>query len=204
MDPLEFLVTALSVSVTGALAPGPLLAVAVALGIRGGVRAGLLVALGHATVELPLVLGLGAGLIGLEAVADSGLIAILGGIGLFAFALIQLRAALRGDYETSSNSRYGAYVAGIALSAFNPFFLAWWATVGLKLVSDSLVVWPLWGPQVLFAIHIPLDFVWLGVMAALASRSRVLWKGRTRLALDIGLAVAMAVIGVTFVLDALA
>lgn len=183
------------------------MAAGMAFGIRGGARSGLLVALGHAVVEFPLVLALGAGIIPLELFPHSRLvISILGGAGLLAFAVIQVRSALRSGIEGQTPrilERYGAFAVGIGVSALNPFFLAWWATAGLKLVADSQALWPLWGPQILFAIHIPLDIVWLCATAALAKRGMQLSRGPVRRIVELGLAAVMATIGILFILGAL-
>lgn len=208
MDALaSFVATVLVVSLSGVLVPGPLLAAGLAFGVRNGARAGLLVALGHATVELPLVLILGLGIIPLESFAHSrAIISILGAIGLFVFAIIQARSALRSDTKESrpfTLGRYGAFVAGVTLSALNPFFLTWWATIGLKLVADSQTLWPVWGPEILFALHIPLDIVWLCFIAALAKRGSQLARGIARRVIELGLALGMSFIGIIFVLDAI-
>lgn len=206
MDDFSFIVTVLAVSVTGVLAPGPLLAAAIAFGIRGGVRGGLLVALGHAVIEMPLIIALGIGIIPLELFPNSRIIiSILGGIGLFAFAIIQVRSALRSsdkEYKSHIMERYGAFIVGIAVSVLNPFFLIWWTTIGLKLISDSQQLWPVLGPYLLFAIHIPLDIAWLCIIAVLAKHGTQLLHGIVRRIIDLGLAVTMTIIGIVFILNA--
>ncbi len=205
---VPFAATVAAVSVSGALAPGPLLAAGIALGMRGGgMRAGVLLAIGHAAVELPLVIALGAGIMPLGSVAGAhATVSALGAAGLFAFAAIHARSTLgsrrraTGQYLTGTR---GALVTGAALSAINPFFWAWWATVGLKLVTDSTDILSSWGPPALFALHIPMDIVWLAVVAALARRGSTVMQGRVRRATDIALVATMAGIGVLFALEAI-
>lgn len=202
-----FAAAVLIVSSSGVLAPGPLLAAGITYGMRNGASGGLLVALGHAVVELPLILALGAGLAPLDSFPHlRATVSTLGAIGLFGFAAVQVRSALRphGDPATHALTRYGAFAAGILLSALNPFFLAWWSTIGLKLIADSQALWPVWGPQILFAIHIPMDIAWLCVVGALTRRGSRILHGGMRRALEIGLAAAMVIIGVVFALDAVA
>lgn len=203
-----FAAAVVAVSATGALAPGPLLAAGVALGARGGARAGLALAAGHAAVELPLVLALGAGVVPLAGADGAGrIVSAVGAAGMFAFAAIHARQALArrgsGNGARGASAR-GALAVGAALSAANPFFWAWWATVGLKLAADSSSLLGPWGPPALFALHIPMDIAWLGAVAALAARGSAVLRARDRVAMDIALVAAMAAVGIVFALEAAA
>jgi threonine/homoserine/homoserine lactone efflux protein len=40
--------------------------------------------------------------------------------------------------KLASKTKGGPLFAGIAFTALNPFFITWWLTVGLKLISDSV------------------------------------------------------------------
>ena len=61
-DPLMFLGWVVLISASGVIAPGPLFATAVARGIDDP-RAGLKISLGHAIVEMPLILTIFLGLV---------------------------------------------------------------------------------------------------------------------------------------------
>ena len=200
-DGLALAAAVVAVSATGVMAPGPLFAANVSYGLRGGARAGLRVAAGHAAVELPLVLLLGAGAAPLGGIAGfREASSVLGAAALFAFAALQARAALgRGARAPSWR---GPLAAGAALSALNPFFLAWWLTVGLKLVSDAVAAWALAGALAVFAMHVWMDFAWLGGTAHLAGRGSRLLGGRAYRAAMLGLAGAMAGFGVWFLAGA--
>lgn len=201
-----FAAAVVAVSASGALAPGPLLAAGVAMGARGGLRAGLALAAGHAAVELPLVLALGAGVVPLAGSDGAGrIVSAVGAAGLFAFAAFHARQAImrrgaRGG--TPAPPARNALAMGAALSAANPFFWAWWASVGLKLVADSSSLLGPWGPPALFALHIPMDVAWLGAVAALAGRGSAILGARGRLAMDIALVAMMAAIGAAFAAEA--
>lgn len=58
---IGFLVTTVAISLSGVMAPGPITAATLAAGTRSR-HAGVLVALGHLVIELPLVLLLVAGI----------------------------------------------------------------------------------------------------------------------------------------------
>jgi threonine/homoserine/homoserine lactone efflux protein len=160
MDLLSFIAEVEAITVSGALSPGPLTVSAAGLGIRSGKRAGLLVSLGHMAFEFPLVLLISTGL----SIAQSfkQLLSIIGGAFLLYFALTQIRSL--GKVRIDASERNGnAFVAGILLTALNPYFIIWWLTVGAKLVMDSMQ-FPL-GVMLMYALHVWMDFAWLTFIA---------------------------------------
>jgi threonine/homoserine/homoserine lactone efflux protein len=170
----EVLVTSLS----GALSPGPLSTMAVREGARGGAGAGLLLALGHSLLELGIVLGLAFGLEDLLQRQDVGTgIALAGGLYLLWLGRGTLATALAagplpGGRATASASGAGALLAaGLGVSVSNPFFLAWWGTVGAGLVGQALDEGAA-GVAVLYFAHVLTDFGWLTALSALTAGGR--------------------------------
>ena len=51
------------ISITGVMAPGPLFTANIAYGIRGGIKSGFKMAIGHTIVEIPIVVIFGLGII---------------------------------------------------------------------------------------------------------------------------------------------
>ena len=203
MDAAAFAATVVLVSASGVMAPGPLLAANIAQGMSGGARAGLKVAAGHAAVELPLVLAVAAGALSLAAVPGAGrAVAAAGAAGLFAFAALQARDALRGGEGGRAPGR-GPLAAGALMTGLNPFFVAWWLTVGLKLVSDAAQAWSAPGVLAMFGMHVWMDFAWLAATAYLAGRGRRLLPARGRTAVGLALSAAMAYFGASFLAEAL-
>ena len=203
-QPLEFALVVVAVSVSGVMAPGPLFAANISHGLRGGAGAGLRMAAGHAVVELPLIVLLGMGVLSLQSFPGfRGAISVAGAAALFAFAALQIRSALRGEQGGgTAGPRHGPLITGIVLSALNPFFVIWWMTVGLKLVSDAMLAWAFWGMLAVFAFHIWMDFVWLGGTAWLASKSMRVLSGRTHKILMLGLGGVLIYFGAVFLADA--
>mgnify|MGYP000862952647 CR=1 FL=1 len=62
MDLIALFITAFLVGLSGAMMPGPLLTVTIAESARRGFKAGPLIVLGHAILELALIIALLAGL----------------------------------------------------------------------------------------------------------------------------------------------
>jgi len=73
----------------------------------------------------------------------------------------------------------GPLVIGLIFSALNPFFLVWWFTVGLKLISDSIYLFGvLEGILILFSLHIWMDYAWLTVTGYLIFKGKSIIKDR--------------------------
>jgi threonine/homoserine/homoserine lactone efflux protein len=205
VDLLDFGVQVVAISASGVLAPGPLFFANMLYGTRQGARAGLKMAYGHTVVELPLIALLAAGLFtSAVAVQYAETIGLVGGIGIIGFAALQIANVVRKKSPSAPAiaSSKGPFVAGIALSALNPFFLVWWFTVGLKLVSDSAAFGVAAGIVILFGLHIWMDYAWLAGTAYLASKGNSVIKSKYYPVLLLGLAAVLAYYGITFVLQA--
>ena len=200
---LEFSVLVIVISASGVMAPGPLFAANIAHGLKDGAKSGIKIAIGHTIVELPLVILLGIGVFSLELFPEfRTVISILGAITLFVFAAIQIKTIFR-NKETTTNLKQGPLVSGILLSALNPFFIIWWLTIGFKLISDAMLIWAFSGILVLFALHIWMDFVWLGVISYLASKSTKILSNKNYKIIMIGLSIILVYFGITFLEDVL-
>lgn len=199
---LEFAVLVIAVSASGVMAPGPLFAANISYGLRDGVKSGIKMAIGHTIVEFPLVILLGIGVFSLEIFPEFRvLISILGAITLFAFAFMQIKTALQKKEDIISNPKQGPLVTGIVLSALNPFFIIWWLTIGFKLISDAMLIWAFTGILIVFVMHIWMDFVWLGGISFLASKSSQIISNRNYKALMIVLSLMLVYFGITFLVD---
>ena len=88
------------------------------------------------------------------------------GVGMF-----RARKSLAtGTKDTS----YNAFTAGIILSAGNPFFIIWWATVGALLVL-KVADYGVGGLWALVLTHWAVDLIWLSVVSNLVYRTHRLW-----------------------------
>lgn len=183
--------TSFVVSLTGALSPGPLTTLAVREGVQRGAWAGPLLALGHGLIELTLVIGLA---LGLDQLLDdepvTAAVAIVGGaflLGLGARAIVtapsqELHIERQADLGSASAtaaangapSAAGLAIAGLAVSVTNPFWLAWWATVGTAYIVKALDQ-GVAGVASFYSAHILTDIAWLSLIAfALASGRRLM------------------------------
>jgi len=196
-----FLGLVIIISASGVMSPGPLFAANIMYGLREGKISGLKMAIGHTIVEFPLILFLGIGFFSIENMPEIRIvITILGAIGLFGFAALQIRSVIKKEFSIETNSKQGPLVAGILLSALNPFFIIWWLTIGLVLISKSIEGFGLIGIVVLFLFHIWMDYVWLFTIAAFSSKAKNYLSKRNFKMIIVGLSLILIYFGIDFLL----
>jgi threonine/homoserine/homoserine lactone efflux protein len=204
---LHLLVSVIVISASGALAPGPLFVATVSEGVRKGPRAGLLSATGHMIVEFPLVLLLAGGfaLIVSGDVSYQVFVGVAGSLALVIFGYMQIRGAFRGGGTAAtagSQSRMGGpLLVGIIFTGLNPYFIAWWLTVGAKLVLDSfrLAAWV--GILAMYVSHIWIDYAWLYAAAFLSHRGAKLVQYRGLRLVNIALGILLILLAAMMLSD---
>ncbi len=196
---LTFFVTVIVVSISGVITPGPLFASTVSSGLKQSL-AGFKIAIGHTVVELPLIFFIGLGVISLENFSEFRiLITVFGSLSIFMFAALQIRSLFhRVDIK---KSKYGPFMTGIFLTGLKPFFLVWWFTIGMKLISDSIIMWSWWGIGIMFGLHIWMDYAWLGFVSMTSAKGASFLVGRPYKALFLGINCILVYFGMVFLLD---
>lgn len=164
-----------TLALTGALMPGPLLTITIADSARRGFIAGPLLMIGHAALELALVVGVwfGLGKI-LELSAVKAAAALAGGLILLWMGQGMIRAApglsMKAAVEAPGSS-INPVANGILASLSNPYWLIWWATVGLGYLVSAQKL-GIAGVAVFFVGHISADFAWYSAVSLAVSRGR--------------------------------
>jgi threonine/homoserine/homoserine lactone efflux protein len=203
----QFLFTALVISLSGVMAPGPVTAAALAAGTRRR-HAGALIAVGHGIVEFPLMFLILAGIgVVLRWRGVQIGIGLIGGAFLVLMGVGMLRDVLKGPAAANAAKPaagapiHGPVWTGVILTGGNPYFLLWWATVGLALAMRARDLGAL--AFVLFAIvHWLCDLVWLEALSLASFNGSRLLGGRVqRIVLSI-CAAAMLFFGGMFAWDA--
>jgi len=165
---IAFLLSAMLISLSGALMPGPVTAVTIAKAERSA-HAGAWIALGHGVVEFPVMaliyFGFGA-LFKIQGVKIGT--GILGGSLLIWMGIDMLRVFRKAEISELSYS-FSPFTAGAVLSAANPYFLLWWATAGAVLVSKSMA-FGLLGFILLAICHWLCDLGWLYFLSFMTNR----------------------------------
>ena len=199
---LSFAIMVIAISASGVMSPGPLFAANIVYGLKEGKIAGLKIAMGHTVVEFPLIVFLGLGTISLETFPEYRiLITVIGAIGLFVFAGLQIKSIFRKDFGTKSSPNKNSFFAGVLLSVLNPFFLIWWLTIGFVLITESIMLWGFSGILILFVFHIWMDYIWLFAVAGFASKAKNILSNRNYKILIIGLSVLLIYFGVDFLIQ---
>ncbi len=187
MDLETIFVTALLVGFSGAAMPGPLLTVTIGESVRRGFIAGPLLMVGHALLEILLVLLLVWGAVELLLAEQvHTIIALVGGAFLIYMGWTMCRDARRGSVSLQLTPDDGGVVggqvasgrfslhpvlAGILVSLSNPYWSLWWATVGLTYITTSMTR----GTAGLLAFmsgHLLADFVWYGLVSGAVAGGR--------------------------------
>jgi threonine/homoserine/homoserine lactone efflux protein len=172
---INFLLKVAVISASGALAPGPLTAATAAVGLKRGWKAGIEVSLGHMVVELPLVILLSFGVAKILKDPVAGFfLGVLGSGFLFFFGFSTIREGLqyKQQQERQVKKKPTPLLIGIALSALNPYFIAWWIGIGAPLISEAVNLAGYVGIGLFYIFHVWLDYVWLGLIAGLTSLGR--------------------------------
>jgi threonine/homoserine/homoserine lactone efflux protein len=208
---LSLLGASFVMGLSGAMMPGPMLAADIEGSLRKGFWAGPAVVGGHVLLE---VLLLGLLFVGFKDVLLNpwvgGFIGLLGGAYLAWMGYGMIRSAVRGEisldstHTGGSGKRTGTFLglaaAGFLLSASNPYFLIWWATVGLSSLSLTQGL-GLMGVAVFYTGHGMADMLWYGaVSAGMATGRRWLNDGVYRVIIAV-LGVFMAGFSLYFIVS---
>jgi threonine/homoserine/homoserine lactone efflux protein len=213
MSPLEFFFYVIIVSTSGVFSPGPLFFVNLFYGSKYGSIMGLKIAVGHTLVEFPLLVLLFYGISKFSSVSISDsdilkIIGIVGGVFMIFFSFMQIYPVIKNkSLETNNqNSRYAiknAILVGMIFTGLNPFFLVWWSTIGLKLVSDSVNNFGyLSGIILLFFSHIWMDYFWLWITSFMSSKGRSIIKQKFYRIILLSFSTIIGIFGVNLLITA--
>ena len=201
MSLLFFLFEVVVISLSGVMAPGPVTAAAIGMGTRSR-YAGALIAVGHGVVEFPLMIliVLGVGRI-LKLPAAQIIIGLAGGIFLLIMAIQMLKSLRSAEKQEIKAAKSAPVLAGIILSAGNPYFLLWWATVGLTLATTATGIGIC--AFVVFAIvHWLCDLIWLSALSWASFKGSVLLGPRGMRIVLMICSAALFVFGLFFIYNA--
>lgn len=179
--------------------PGPMFAVTLAKSYKSP-WAGAQISLGHAVIEVPLILLIYFGFARFfENNIVQMVLSLLGGIMVIWLGVGLLRA--RADVmEKGKDLPYNAFVAGILMSALNPFFLLWWATIGSMLIMKFFDFGAI-GLSTFTVAHWLCDLVWLSFVSVLIYKTRTLWGRRFQQGVFIACGLVLVGFGVWFVVS---
>ena len=162
------------IALSGALMPGPVLTVTVSESARRGAIAGPLMIFGHGILELILVLALLGGLAPFFTREEVFVVvSLLGGAILFWMACMMFKdlPKLRLKLTEDEQKPRSLILAGILLSLANPYWLIWWATIGIGYIMYS-VKFGIPGIIAFFTGHIIADLAWYSLISYGVAKGR--------------------------------
>ena len=194
-----FLLRAAVISLTGVMLPGPLTAATIAKGYSNK-HAGAWITAGHAVIEIPLIAAI---YFGFEHFISSPQVEkgiyLAGGLMLLYLGFRMFRAT--GESPGAMGGLpASALVTGIVITGTNPGFYAWWATLGIGLVTGAAKFGP--AGVILFTIvHLPCDLAWSEFLSVGTFKSRRWWTQKVRKIVFSVCALILAGFGVWFCLS---
>lgn len=174
-------ITSLFVAFSGAVMPGPLLTVTISESTKQGAKAGPMLIFGHGILELLL---LGALFLGLGPILEHELFfmisAFVGGGIMFWMAWGMFRSlptlTVQSKADESKDSG-NLLLTGALMSLANPYWIIWWATIGLGYVIHAKK-FGMWGIAFFFVGHILGDLIWYWGISYGVSKGKKLFSDK--------------------------
>lgn len=170
---LGLLASVFVISLSGALMPGPVFATVLVKSCKSP-WAGVQASLGHAVIEVPLIILIYFGAAAFFAHTAVQFILGVAGGGMVVWMGVGMFRARKAIATGQKDTPYSPFTAGIVLSAGNPFFLLWWATVGALLVSKA-AEFGAGGLWALILTHWSTDLIWMSIVSVVVFRTHRLW-----------------------------
>jgi len=154
--------------------PGPVFAVTMAKSYQSPL-AGVQTAVGHALVEIPLILLIYFGFAKFfENNTVQIVLGVLGG-GVLIWLGIGMFRARANIVGAGKDLPYNSIVAGAVTTLMNPYFFLWWATIGSMLIMNALAFGTT-GLVMFSVVHWACDLGWLALISFLIYKTQSLWS----------------------------
>jgi threonine/homoserine/homoserine lactone efflux protein len=168
-------VSSFMIALSGALVPGPLFTITVSESARRGASTGPLLILGHALLEIVIIILILAGLSPfLKHETTRYVISLVGGSMLVFMGLMILKdlRSVRLDLSAKDDKRgMNLILTGIVGSLANPYWIIWWATIGLGYLVSAMK-YGIAGVAVFFLGHISADLAWYSMISYAVAKGR--------------------------------
>ena len=178
---LTIFTTSFVIAFSGAMMPGPFMTMTIGESARSGPWVGPKMILGHAFLEIALLFAIFFGLAPLfQKDLFFILIALIGGGIMIWMAQSMFRSLPKLEIIATTTNRSGMnlYLAGILMSLANPYWIIWWATIGLGYVMHSQKL-GFAGIIFFFVGHILGDLVWYSAISFAVGKGRKFFGNKT-------------------------
>lgn len=160
--------------------PGPMLGVTIDGSLKKGWTAGPLIVSGHGILEFFLIIIMTFGLRNFFSNPTvAGFIGLFGGAFLLWMGYGMIKSGINKtvslEKQKAGNSAgmKSPVLAGVLVSATNPYFILWWASTGMESLRQSYTI-GLIGVLFFFIGHILSDFVWYTAVSTAFSSGKKL------------------------------
>jgi threonine/homoserine/homoserine lactone efflux protein len=195
---LAALGTVIVTSLSGVMMPGPMFAVTIAKSMKSP-WAGTLVSLGHAVIEVPLILLVYFGLANFFQNEILKLVLSLAGGAMIVWMGYDMFRARKKLAKEGKDTSYNAFVAGIAMSGLNAFFIVWWLTVGSLLIMQFVDAVGVWAIPLFIVVHWLCDLVWLTFVSFTIFKTHKFWAQKYQEQIFIVLGLFLGYFGLQFI-----
>lgn len=200
--------SAFVVGFSGAIMPGPVMTYTIEKALVKGRHAGFVVIIGHALLEIALIAAI---LLGFDIIIKSTLaqiiIGLVGGLLLAYMGTNMILAAVKDklSLQPGSNNKFASnmVLSGFLLSASNPYFILWWAVIGLGFLIQSFDTLGYIGVFIYFLGHIAADFVLYGSLSLLVGSAKKFIQGKVFRVIIAVLGYALVGFGAKFLIGAI-
>lgn len=169
--------TSLTLGFSGAMMPGPLLTYTIRQALNTGPLSGFIIILGHVLLEVILIalIFLGFDII-LQMDIAQIIIGIVGGILLIHMGTDMMISSVKNrikiELNHNSSGTRSMLLSGMVISGINPYFLIWWAIIGLGFLLEAYKSFGLLGVLVFYVGHASADFIWYGLVSTIVGTTR--------------------------------
>jgi threonine/homoserine/homoserine lactone efflux protein len=196
---LPVLLSVVVISLTGVMIPGPMFAVVLTKSYKSA-WAGTLMSLGHAVVEVPVVLLVYFGFAQIFQNSIVQLVMSLLGGGMVLWLGVGMFRARTEVVEKGKDLPYNAFVAGIFVTGLNPLFLLWWATIG-SMLTMRVLSYAVLGLAAFIIVHWLCDLFWLSFVSVLVYRTHSIWGKKFQEWLFVACSLLLVGFGVWFIVS---
>jgi len=193
------LLSVIVISFSGVMLPGPMFAVTLAKSYKSP-WAGVWIALGHAVIEIPLILLIYFGFAQFFHNSIVRLVLSVAGSGMIIWLGVSMFRARTDVVRKGKDLPYNAFTAGILATGFNPLFLVWWATIGSMLIM-LILEFGTAGLIIFTIVHWLCDLVWLTLLSNVIYRTRTSWGQRVQEWLFIACSLLLVGFGIWFLIS---
>ena len=103
-------------------------------------------------------------------------IGIIGGLLLIYMGsnmiISSLKNRIKIEIDNNKSSASNMLLSGMVISAANPYFLLWWAIIGLGFLIQAYKSFDIAGVFMFYFGHISADFIWYGIISIVVGTTR--------------------------------